>query len=187
MVNKHIISLAGDLASGKGTVSLLLKEDLGYTIYRNGDYVRALAKEKNMSITEFNIYLESHPQIDIQIEKSAAEYAKNNDNIIIDARLGWYAVPHSFKVYLKVDIDVSAKRAFNDPKRKATESFNTIEEQKQDIIKRYNLENERYFKLYGIRKDDMSNYDLVIDTTNMTAKETSDKIKEEYFKWLDKQ
>ena len=187
MVNKHIISLAGDLASGKGTVSLLLKEDLGYTIYRNGDYVRALAKEKNMSITEFNIYLESHPQIDIQIEKSAAEYAKNYDNLIIDARLGWYAVPHSFKVYLKVDIDVSAKRAFNDPKRKATESFNTIEEQKQDIIKRYNLENERYFKLYGIRKDDMSNYDLVIDTTNMTAKETSDKIKEEYFKWLDKQ
>lgn len=187
MVNKHIISLAGDLASGKGTVSLLLKEDLGYTIYRNGDYVRALAKEKNMSITEFNIYLESHPQIDIQIEKSAAEYAKNNDNLIIDARLGWYAVPHSFKVYLKVDIDVSAKRAFNDPKRKATESFNTIEEQKQDIIKRYNLENERYFKLYGIRKDDMSNYDLVIDTTNMTAKEASDKIKEEYFKWLDKQ
>ena len=187
MVNKHIISLAGDLASGKGTVSLLLKEDLGYTIYRNGDYVRALAKEKNMSITEFNIYLESHPQIDIQIVKSAAEYAKNNDNLIIDARLGWYAVPHSFKVYLKVDIDVSAKRAFNDPKRKATESFNTIEEQKQDIIKRYNLENERYFKLYGIRKDDMSNYDLVIDTTNMTAKETSDKIKEEYFKWLDKQ
>lgn len=187
MVNKHIISLAGDLASGKGTVSLLLKEDLGYTIYRNGDYVRALAKEKNMSITEFNIYLESHPQIDIQIEKSAAEYAKNNDNLIIDARLGWYAVPHSFKVYLKVDIDVSAKRAFDDPKRKATESFNTIEEQKQDIIKRYNLENERYFKLYGIRKDDMSNYDLVIDTTNMTAKETSDKIKEEYFKWLDKQ
>lgn len=187
MVNKHIISLAGDLASGKGTVSLLLKEDLGYTIYRNGDYVRALAKEKNMSITEFNIYLESHPQIDIQIEKSAAEYAKNNDNLIIDARLGWYAVPHSFKVYLRVDIDVSAKRAFNDPKRKATESFNTIEEQKQDIIKRYNLENERYFKLYGIRKDDMSNYDLVIDTTNMTAKETSDKIKEEYFKWLDKQ
>lgn len=187
MVNKHIISLAGDLASGKGTVSLLLKEDLGYTIYRNGDYVRALAKEKNMSITEFNIYLESHPQIDIQIEKSAAEYAKNNDNLIIDARLGWYAVPHSFKVYLKVDIDVSAKRAFNDPKRKATESFNTIEEQKQDIIKRYNLENERYFKLYGIRKDDMSNYDLVINTTNMTAKETSDKIKEEYFKWLDKQ
>ena len=187
MVNKHIISLAGDLASGKGTVSLLLKEDLGYTIYRNGDYVRALAKEKNMSITEFNIYLESHPQIDIQIEKSAAEYAKNNDNLIIDARLGWYAVPHSFKVYLKVDIDVSAKRAFNDPKRKATESFNTIEEQKQDIIKRYKLENERYFKLYGIRKDDMSNYDLVIDTTNMTAKETSDKIKEEYFKWLDKQ
>lgn len=187
MVNKHIISLAGDLASGKGTVSLLLKDDLGYAIYRNGDYVRKLAKEKNMSITEFNIYLESHPEIDIQIENSAAQYAKENDNFIIDARLGWYAVPHSFKVYLKVDIDVSAKRAFNDPNRKATESFNSIEEQKQDIIKRYNLENERYFKLYGVRKDDMSNYDLVIDTTNLTPEETCKKIKEEYYKWLKKQ
>ena len=156
MVNKHIISLAGDLASGKGTVSLLLKEDLGYTIYRNGDYVRALAKEKNMSITEFNIYLESHPQIDIQIEKSAAEYAKNNDNLIIDARLGWYAVPHSFKVYLKVDIDVSAKRAFNDPKRKATESFNTIEEQKQDIIKKLTV-------LRRVWRDEKESIDIIYD------------------------
>ena len=187
MEKKHIISLGGELASGKGTVSKILMKRLNYGVYRNGDYFRKLAKEMGMDVTSFNIYVKKHPEIDNQIENSAAEYAKNNDNLIIDARLGWYAVPHSFKVYLKVDIDVSAKRAFNDPKRKATESFNTIEEQKQDIIKRYNLENERYFKLYGIRKDDMSNYDLVIDTTNMTAKETSDKIKEEYFKWLDKQ
>ncbi len=29
-----------------------------------------------------------------------------------DARLGWYAVPESFKVYLKVDINEAARRAF---------------------------------------------------------------------------
>ena len=167
MEKRHIISLAGDLASGKGETSKILIEKLGYGIYRNGQYFRQLAKKMNMSVTEFNIYVEKHPEIDRDIEKSAAEYAKNNDNFVIDARLGWYAVPESFKVYLKVDIDVAAKRAFYDEDRKDTEKFDTIEEQKEDMLKRYKLENERYFELYNVRKDDMSNYDLVVDTTNI--------------------
>lgn len=182
-MKKNIISLAGDLASGKGTVSKILMEELQYGIYRNGEYVRKLAKEMGLDITSFNKYIIDHPEIDIQIEKSAAEYAKTNDNFIIDARLGWYAVPESFKIYLKVDIDVAAKRAFEDENRKGTEKFATIEEQKQDMIERYKLENERYWQIYQVRKDDMSNYDLVIDTTNMTPNEVANKIKEEYFKW----
>ena len=32
---------------------------------------------------------------------------------------GWYAVPESFKVYLKVDINIAAKRVFNDEARRA--------------------------------------------------------------------
>ncbi len=186
MIKKNIISLAGELSSGKGTVSKILMEELNYGIYRNGDYFRKLALEKGMSVTEFNEYVEQHPEIDIQIENSAKEYAQNHDNFIIDARLGWYAVPESFKVYLKVDIDVAAKRAFYDKDiiKKKTETFNTIEEQKADMQKRYELENKRYWEVYGIRKDDMSNYDLVIDTTNLTPNEVSDLIKNEYFNWL---
>ena len=183
-MKKNVISLSGELASGKGTVSKILMEDLNYGIYRNGEYFRKLAKEKNMSVTEFNEYVDKHPEIDRQIENSAALYAKNHDNFIIDARLGWYAVPESFKVYLKVDIDVAAKRAFNDENRKATENFKTVEEQKEDIIRRYTMENERYYNLYGIRKDDMSNYDLVIDTTDLTPEEVAKKIEVEYDLWL---
>ena len=103
---------------------------------------------------------------------------------MIDARLGWYAVPESFKVYLKVDIDIAAKRAFEDMARKNTEKFASVEEQKQDMIKRYKLENERYWNLYKVRKEDESNYDLVIDTTNYTPEEIADKIIEEYNKWI---
>ena len=186
MKKRNIISLAGDLAAGKGTVSEILIKELNYGIYRNGEYVRKLAKDMGLDITSFNSYLFEHPEIDVQIEKSASEYAKDHDNFIIDARLGWYAVPESFKVYLKVDIDVAAQRAFNDCKRKNTECFATVEAQKQDMIKRYNSENERYWKLYHVHKEDMSNYDLVVDTTNLTPQEVADKIKNEYFKWLEK-
>ena len=34
------------------------------------------------------------------------------------------------------------------------------------------LKNERYFKLYGVHKEDENNYDLVLDTTNLSIEET---------------
>lgn len=186
MEKKEIISIAGELASGKGVVSKAITEKLNYGIYRNGEYFRKLAKEHNMDVTSFNIYVEQHPEIDLQIEKSASEYAKTHDKFVIDARLGWYAVPESFKVYLTVDIDEAARRAFYDENRKDTEKFETIEEQKQDLIKRYELENERYWNLYHVRKEDLSNYDLVLDTTEGNPEKIADKIITAYKEWLNK-
>ena len=90
----------------------------------------------------------------------------------------------SFKVYLRVDIDEAAQRAFADPNRKKTENCASVEAQKADMIKRFNLENERYFELYGVRKDDMANYDFVLDTTNLTPEEVNAKIIEAYEVWL---
>lgn len=84
---KHIITITGDHASGQGTLSNNLQEKLKYEIYRNGQYVRKLAKEKGMSIFEFQTYLNEHPELDKEIEKSAANYANTHDNLIIDAKL----------------------------------------------------------------------------------------------------
>ena len=81
-MKRNIISLGGELASGKGAVSKILMEKLNYGIYRNGDYFRKLAKEHNMDVTTFNKYVENHPEIDQNIEKSAAEYALDHDNFI---------------------------------------------------------------------------------------------------------
>ena len=97
---------------------------------------------------------------------------------------GWYAVPDSFKVYLRVDIDEAAKRALGDPNRKDSENFTTFEAQKADLKKRFELENERYFKIYGIHKEDLSNYDFVLDTTNLKPEEVKGIIITEYKKWL---
>lgn len=184
MAKRKIISMAGDLGSGKSTVANMICEKLFYPIHKNGDYFRKLGMEMGMSVTEFNEYVKAHPEIDNEIENSARKAADENEELIIDARLGWYAVPESFKVYLTVDINEAARRAFNDPKRKESEKFETIEEQKEDLEKRFNLENERYFKLYGIHKEDKSNYDLVLDTTNLTKEEVVEKVLKAYEDWL---
>ena len=59
MEKKHIISLAGDLAAGKGTVSDILIKELNYGIYRNGEYAgistgrKADQTDQNHSIRTF--------------------------------------------------------------------------------------------------------------------------------------
>ena len=52
--------------------------------------------------------------------------------------------------------------------------------------KRYQIENERYWNLYGVRKEDESNYDLVIDTTKLTPEQVAIKIEMAYKEWLEK-
>ena len=147
--------------------------------------VAEIAKEMGMSITQFQEFLNQNPDFDKKIEKSASEYAASHDNLIIDAKLGWYAVPYSFKIYLKVDIDVAAKRAFEDEKRKDTEPFASIEQAKELIKYRYAEENKRWLEEYGVHREDMDNYDIVVDTTNLTPEEVYEKVKEAYLKWLD--
>lgn len=182
--NIHIISLAGDIASGKGTISHLLQKELNYEIYKNGEYFRSLAREHNMSVKDFNIYVENHPQIDYDIEHSAKKYAEEHDNLIVDARLGWYAIPHSFKIYLKVDLDEAAKRVFNDNTRGHVEQYLDVDHTKAEIAERQSLENVRYFKIYNVKKEDMSNYDYVLDTTNISPEEATKNILEKYSNWL---
>lgn len=186
MKRTDVISITGDLASGQSTIARMLAEDYNYFLYKNGEYCRKLAIEKGMSITEFGEYANKHPEIDIQIEKRAREYANENENIVIDAKMGWYAVPESFKIYLTVDIDVAAKRAFEDPTRKRSENMSSIEIQKEDLIQRAKNDLERYYHLYNVYRNDMSNYDLVLDTSYLTIEEVYNKVKEEYEKWKKK-
>lgn len=181
---KHIITITGDHASGQGTLSNNLREKLNYEIYRNGQYVRKLASEKGMSIVEFQIYLNEHPDLDREVERSAANYASTRDNLIVDAKLGWYAIPESFKVYLKVDIEVAVKRAFEDASRKDTEPFASIEEARNKILYRHREETNRWKEEYGVNRDDMSNYDLVLDTTKLTPEEVCNTVLDAYKKWL---
>ena len=51
------------------------------------------------------------------------------------------------------------------------------------MIKRRESEKERYLRTYNIDVTDLSNFDLVLDTTNMTIEKEIDIILREYAKW----
>jgi len=169
------ISVTGDLGSGKSTVCRYLSEVLNCNLYSIGQIQRSLAEKYNMSIHDFNIYMETHPEIDEEIDTELTRIGQRNENMIFDSRMAWHFVPDSFKVYLSVDPKAAARRVLRD-NRGAVESYESIEEAETALIARKQSENVRYITKYGVDCSRPENYDLIIDTTNISPRETAEII-----------
>jgi len=177
-----IITLTGDLGSGKSTVSKILIQQLNYDYIHTGKIQREIADKHNMTTLELNQYAETHPEIDAEIDSTLKALNYSTD-LIVDSRLAWFFIPKSFKVFLKTDVEISARRISNDNKR-GSEKYSSIEEAVKNIIARKESENKRYMELYGADCSDLSKFDLVIDTSLNTPEEDANTILDEYNLWL---
>ena len=104
------ISLAGDLGGGKSTVADILIKRLGAEYYSTGAIVRAIAAERGMTVGELNKYMETHPEIDHEIDNGIAALSDDERFLIIDSRMAWHFTKGTFKVYLSCDAETSALR-----------------------------------------------------------------------------
>ena len=103
-----IISLTGDLGSGKSTVSTILCKQLHYEYIYTGQIQRRIAERYAMTTNELNVYAETHPEIDHEIDDTFKSLVDAN-SLIVDSRMAWFFIPTSFKVFLKTNIVVSAE------------------------------------------------------------------------------
>ena len=101
--------------------------------------------------------------------------------MVFDSRLAWHFIPHSFKVFIDLDNEETAKRLANSD-RVGKEKYSNFEDAYKTVIERFNAENERYKKFYGIDNTDFKNYDLVLSSKNKSPEELADLIYEEYKK-----
>jgi CMP/dCMP kinase len=172
-----IITMCGDLGSGKSTVAKILASKLGFKRKSVGDFMGEIALKKGISVMELSKEAENdNGAIDKILDDEQKKLNNSSENIIFDSRLGWHFIPNSFKIYLKVDINVAAKRIFND-KRTDEKENTTLEETKKHMILRKQSEIDRYKKYYRIEKyDDEKNFDIVVDTTSISADEVAEKI-----------
>ena len=168
------ISLAGDLGSGKSTVSKIIMARTGAEYYSTGTICRAEAERHGMTIDEFNRYMETHPEVDKMIDDSLIALSDDPRTLIIDSRMAFHFVRGTFRVYLTTDPLVSAKRILGD--KRTGESFDTVEETAKRVAARRESENYRYFEKYGVHIMDMQNYDCIIDTTAITPEDVADLI-----------
>lgn len=174
------ISITGNLGSGKSSVAKILKER-GYEIFSTGNIFRQLAMEKGVSVEEFNKQVNEAAKrgdrsVDKMIDDTTTKISEERDNIVIDSRLAWHFAPKSFKVFLITDINESCRRVFHDSVRANSESYQSQEECRKALINRQKLETVRYKEIYDIDYYDMSNYNLIIESTNALPEEIAQKI-----------
>ncbi len=175
------ISLAGDLGSGKSTVSKILIDRLGAEYYSTGTIVRGIADRMGMTIGELNSYMETHPEIDTEIDNGLIRLSDDERSLIIDSRMAWHFTRDTFKVYLTTDIETASLRIMC-ANRKG-EHAATLEDTIRDTRERRLSEQKRYMEQYAVDIKDLGNYSLVVDTTTATPEEIAELIISSLGEW----
>jgi len=166
-----IITINGTPGSGKSTVARWLAEKMKMKHYAMGDLRRKMALERGMTIDELNKLGEKEAWTDKEADNYQIKLAKNEDNFIIEGRVSWHFMPKSIKIFLRADLEKAAERIFRE-KRKSERKYKNAADVLKELKERMKSDEKRYKKYYGINGVyDIKNYDLVIDTTNMTIEE----------------
>jgi len=192
MNKKHIITIAGKLGSGKSSTAKKVSDLLDYTHYSTGDFMRSIASDRGVPLSDLSKMAETDPSIDKKLDDRNIEIGEM-ENIVLDSRLGFYFIPESFKVFLELDPETAAGRILEDKKinpnrnKETTGDFDTKEIVVEKIKNRLLSERKRYKELYGIEDHtDYKNFDLVINTEKIPLEEVSKRVIEEYNNWLNK-
>ncbi len=188
MERKHIITLSGKPGSGKSSTADKVAEMLSYTRYSSGDMVRSLIRRQGITLAEFNRRAASDHAMDHEIDEELRRLRDERD-VVIDSRLGFYWIPESFKVYLDLDIEVATARIFKDAvsnvgRANETTASATIGDVQKQVQARLNTEVRRFRSMYGINPYDTKHYDLVINTSRHSPQTVALTVFDEYKRWL---
>lgn len=172
------ITVTGNLGSGKSTVCKEL-EKLGYEVVSTGGIFRQIAAEEGLSVIQLNERVQKEAaegihDIDDRIDNLTTKLGREKDNMVFDSRLAWHFVENSFKVFLTVDINTAADRV--QKAGRETESFDSLEECRESLLKRQFVEQERFSDLYGINYYNMKNYNLILETTHAAPEQIVEEL-----------
>lgn len=178
-----ILSISGVPGSGKTTVGKILAERLRMNFYSVGGLRGKMAIERGISIDELNKIGENDATTDTSVDDYQRELGVKEDQFVIEGRLSWHFIPHSFKIFLSCDPRESARRIYEgqragDGKERSDEKiYTSVEEAQAAIEQRVASDILRYEKYYQLDYRAPSNYDLILDTTDMKGpEETAERI-----------
>jgi cytidylate kinase len=184
-VKKRIITLGGMPGSGKSSTGRRLAELLGYKRLSSGDFFRAMAHERGISVEEINKAAENDVSFDHATDAWIRAQGESQD-FVIDSRTAFHWIPHAFKVFLKLDPHVAAQRTFAHIQKEGRVGQVAVsaEEVYEKTVARIDSERKRYATLYGLDYADESQYDLVLDTGAHDLETVVRIIADAYARWL---
>jgi len=178
-----IITISGTPGSGKSTVAKLLAEKLSAKRIDVGSIRRKLARKKKMTLEGLNQYAKTNPETDVNVDQKVAKEARKlagqGKVVIVGGLPQFHFLPESVKIFIKADLKEAARRIWQDLQQKKTRTarnegnYSSLKQMKERVLARIKEDNERYMKYYGIDHLDQSNYDLILNTTHITAEQAA--------------
>jgi cytidylate kinase len=184
-VKKRIITLGGMPGSGKSSTGRRLAELLGYTRLSSGDFFRDMAHRRGISVEEINRVAENDVSFDHETDAWIRAQGESQD-FVIDSRTAFHWIPQAFKVFLKLDPHIAARRTFLHIQKEGRvgQMAASAEEVYEKTVARIDSERKRYAALYGLDYTDEAQYDLVVDTGPNDLPTVVGVIADAYRKWL---
>jgi cytidylate kinase len=160
-----LISVSGPPGSGKTTAARRAAAELDLELVLGGQVFRTMAAEHGMSLADFGIYAAREPTVDAELDRRLAERAALGD-VVLESRLAGWIVRNEnldgLAVFVECDETTRAERV-------ALREGITVEQALAENVEREKIEHERYFALYGIDINDLSIYDLIVDSGALDA------------------
>jgi len=165
-----IITISGRAGSGKTALGKRLAKKYGLKFYSVGDMRGEIAAKKGISLEKLNEIGEKEDWTDKEVDK-IIEKLGNEDDIVVDGRMAFHFIPYSFKIFLDVDFEMGSKRVFEciNKGKRPDEYAKSIDEVKNELKNRMDSDYERLKKYYNINIYDLNQFDLILDTTDMTV------------------
>jgi cytidylate kinase len=170
-----IITISGRPGSGKSAVAIRVARELGIRHISAGDFMREMAAERGVSILELSRSAEDDVAIDHEIDARTTRFADKGGDFVMDARLGWYFIPDSLKVFLDVRPEIAAGRIYGAGRGAEHENVD-LDTTMRAIETRTMSESARYEEFYGIDYLDPAHYDLIVDTSDLPIETVVERI-----------
>lgn len=159
------ITVSGPPGSGTTSLSKHLSDKFSFKLISAGEVFRSLAAERGMNLIEFGNLCESDPSVDKLIDEKQKEIGEAEDNIIIEGRLAGHMISNAdLRIWIAASPECRTRRI-------ADREDVDFEASKRETIVREKSEAERYMKYYRIDINNLSVYDLVINSEKWGVEE----------------
>jgi len=160
-----IVAIGGPPGSGKTTAAELYARTYGCVFISGGRMFREMAAERGMDILAYSAHAEKHHEVDRRLDDmilAAVRRAMTDRDVVVDGRIQAHllalAKTPAFCVLVTAPVDLRAKRVAD---REGKSEKAALEE----ILRREQSERARYRAIYDIDLEDVSVFDLEIDSS----------------------
>jgi len=154
-----VLAISGLHGSGKSTYARAMAEAFGLRLVSAGQFFRRIAKERGITLEQLTKEASRDPRVDRLIDDMTKREAEKG-NVILDGQLsGWMAREEAdVKIFLTAPDGVRFERI-------AMRDGISVEDAREQTLMREAAQRDRFIRYYGIDPSDISNYDVVFDTS----------------------